>query len=289
MNFDINILKSLKIFTVQIRTSLRLCASAVKRNGGICLLMLLALSACNPEPKVQLPEQEQALYQIATIDALLQGVFDGHTTLSELAIKGDFGIGTFNTLDGEMVLEDGQFFQVKADGKVYRPSAETQTPFASVIRFVPEDSLEISNMDFPQLQQLIDSLMGSPNYFYAIRVEGEFESVHTRSVPAQQKPYPQLVEVTRNQPEFHLAASHGKLTGFYCPAFVKGINIPGYHLHFLDDAKTAGGHLLGFQLKSGMLKLDRIEKFEMQLPTSGDFQNSEFKTDRSDELKEVEG
>jgi acetolactate decarboxylase len=70
---------------------------------------------------------------------------------------------------------------------------------------------------------------------------------------------------------------------------VKGVNISGYHLHYLTDDKTAGGHLLGFQLKSGMLKLDRIEKFEMQLPTSGDFQKSEFKTDRSDELKEVEG
>jgi acetolactate decarboxylase len=288
MRFDRNILKYLKE-PAKINISLRLCASAVLKNSSICLITVLALSACNYQPQVQVAEQEQALYQIATIDALLQGFFDGHTTLSELATKGDFGIGTFNTLDGEMVLEDGLFFQVKADGKVYRPSAETQTPFASVVKFAPEDSLEIQNMDYPQLQQLIDSLMKSPNYFYAIRVEGEFESVHTRSVPAQQKPYPQLVVVTRNQPEFNIEKTSGKLTGFYCPEFVKGVNIPGYHLHYLTDDKTAGGHLLGFQLKSGMLKLDRIEKFEMQLPSSGDFQKSEFKTDRSSELKEVEG
>ena len=226
---------------------------------------------------------------MATIDALLQGVFDGQTSLGDLAAKGNFGIGTFNSLDGEMVLEDGLFFQVKADGKVYRPSTETCTPFASVVKFAPEDSLRINNLDFKELKQLIDSLMGSPNYFYAVRLEGEFESVHTRSVPAQQKPYPLLVEVTRQQPEFNIGQTKGKLTGFYCPEFVKGINIPGYHLHYLTDDKTAGGHLLDFHLKKGKLKLDRIEKFEMQLPGSGDFQNSEFKTDRSDEVKEVEG
>lgn len=114
-------------------------------------------------------------------------------------------------------------------------------------------------------------------------------SVHTRSVPAQQKPYPELVVVTRHQPEFNILKTHGKLTGFFCPEFVKGINIPGYHLHFLSDDKTSGGHLLDFRLKSGMLKLDRIRKFEMQLPESGAFQKSDFKTDRSDQVKEVEG
>lgn len=112
--------------------------------------------------------------------------------------------------------------------------------------------------------------------------------MHTRSVPAQKKPYPELLEVTCHQPEFHIPETHGKLTGFFCPEFVKGINISGYHLHFLSDDKKSGGHLLGFQLKSGILKLDRIRNLEMQLPESGAFQKSEFKTDRSEQVKEVE-
>ncbi len=241
---------------------------------------------CGPQPSNQV--HEQTLFQVSTIDALMQGVYDGNTTLSELSQKGDFGIGTFNALDGEMVLENGQFFQVKSDGKVYRPSIESLTPFASVVKFVPEDSMKVTDLDFPKFQHLVDSLMKSPNYFYAIRLEGEFESVHTRSVPSQQKPYPELIVVTRQQPEFNISETKGKLTGFFCPEFVKGINITGYHLHFLSDDKSSGGHLLGFQLKSGMLKLDRIHKFEMQLPESGDFQSSEFKTDRSEQVKEVE-
>lgn len=250
-------------------------------------LLLFSLAGCCPQSPNQV-QKEQALFQVSTIDALMQGVFDGNTSLSELAKKGDFGIGTLNALDGELVLENGQFFQVKADGKVYRPSGETLTPFASVIKFAPEDSMEVHDLDFPKLKSLVDSLMRSPNYFYAIRLEGEFDSIHTRSVPAQQKPYPDLVVVTRQQPEFNISATKGKLTGFFCPEFVKSINITGYHLHFLSDDKTSGGHLLGFQLKSGMLKLDRISKFEMVLPESGAYQQSEFKTDRSEQVKEAE-
>jgi acetolactate decarboxylase len=245
-----------------------------------------ALVGCNSKaPKMV---QEQTLFQVSTIDALMQGVFDGNTKLSELAKKGDFGIGTINGLDGELVLENGEFFQVKSDGKVVRPSGETLTPFASVVKFAPEDSMEVHDLDFPKLLHLVDSLMKSSSYFYAIRLEGEFETVHTRSVPAQKKPYPELVVVTRNQPEFDIPKTRGKLTGFFCPGFVKGINIAGYHLHFLSEDKTSGGHLLGFKLKSGMLKLDRIQKFEMQLPESDAFQKSEFKTDRSAQVKEAE-
>jgi len=249
-------------------------------------LLLLGFIGCCPQPLNTVPEQ--ALFQISTIDALMQGVYDGNITLSELSGKGNFGIGTINTLDGELVLENGKFFQVKADGKVYRPSGDKQTPFASVVKFAPEDSMKVHDLDYTKLKQLVDSLMKSPNYFYAIRLEGEFESLLTRSVPAQQKPYHPLVEITHHQPEFNIMKTKGKLTGFFCPEFVKGINVPGYHLHFLSDDKTSGGHLLDFQFKSGMLILDRIRKFEMQLPESVAFQKSEFKTDRSTQLNEAE-
>lgn len=259
----------------------------MKIRNQIIGLLLWSLTGCTPSAPIQV--QEQALFQVSTIDALMQGVYDGNTSLKELAANGDFGIGTLNALDGELILENGQFFQVKSDGKVYRPSSETLTPFASVVKFAPEDSILVHDLDFPKMQHLVDSLMKSSNYFYAVRLEGKFESVHTRSVPAQQKPYPELVAVTKNQPEFNIAETTGKLTGFFCPEFVKGINIAGYHLHFLSDDKTSGGHLLGFKLKSGILKLDRITNFKMRLPESGAFQKSEFRTDRSVQVKEVEG
>jgi acetolactate decarboxylase len=250
-------------------------------------LVVVLLVGCVPEPAKIV--QEQSLFQVSTIDALLQGDYDGYTSLNELSKKGNFGIGTVNALDGELVVENGQFYQVKADGKVYRPSGELKTPFASIVKFVPEDSIEVHNLDFNKLKQMVDSLMKSRNYFFAIRLEGEFDSVRTRSVPAQQKPYPKLVVVTQHQPEFSIQKTKGKLTGFFCPEFVKGINMPGYHLHYLSDDKISGGHLLDFRLKSGTLKLDKIRKFEMLLPESGSFQKTEYKTDRTGELKKVEG
>lgn len=251
---------------------------------GIVFAFLVSCAHPNA-PKVQ----EQSLHQVSTIDALLQGDYDGTVSLKELSAFGDFGIGTVNGLDGELVIENGRFYQVKSDGKVYQPSGEIKTPFASVVQFIPEDSVAVRDLSFVKLKQLIDSLMKSQNYFYAIWLDGKFDSVRTRSVPLQQKPYPPLVVVTQSQPEFSIPETEGKLTGFFCPEFVKGINVPGYHLHYLADDKISGGHLLDFHLKTGMLKLDRITNFEIQLPETKSFQKTEYNTDRSGELKKAEG
>lgn len=257
------------------------------KSSYIAFSAVILLVGCQVKqmPKVE----EQKLYQVSTIDALLQGDYDGYTSLKEISGKGNFGIGTVDGLDGELILESGIFYQVKADGKVYRPPVELKTPFASVVNFSPEDSVEIGDISFMQLKNLIDSLVSSKNYFYAIRLEGVFDSVRTRSVPVQRKPYPALSVVTQNQPEFSIRQTQGRLTGFFCPDFAKGINVPGYHLHYLSEDKQAGGHLLDFQLKHGKLKLDRITKFELLLPESESFRKTEYKTDRADELKKVEG
>jgi len=254
---------------------------------ALLAVAILFLSGCIP--KLPTKVKEQTLHQVSTIDALLQGDYDGTVNLNELSTFGNFGIGTVNGLDGELVVENGHFYQVKSDGKVYQPSGEIKTPFASIVQFAPEDSVKVQNLNFMQLKHLVDSLMYSQNYFYAIRLEGEFDSVRTRSVPVQQKPYPPLVVVTQRQPEFRIMETQGKLTGFFCPEFVKGINVPGYHLHYLSDDKISGGHLLDFHMKTGILKLDRITNFEMQLPETKSFQKTEYNTDRSGELKKAEG
>lgn len=116
-------------------------------------LFVWGLVACSPMAPTQVTEQ--ALFQVSTIDALMQGVYEGNTTLTGLSGKGDFGIGTINTLDGELVFENGKFFQVKADGKVYRPSGDIQTPFASVVKFAPEDSMKVHDLDYTKLKQFI--------------------------------------------------------------------------------------------------------------------------------------
>lgn len=246
---------------------------------GICFIV----SGC-------LTPQQDTVFQVSTIDALLAGVYDGDLSCHQLLKKGDFGIGTFDRLDGEMIVVDGNVFQVKADGKVYKPELSVNTPFATVCRFNPETSISlIAGLDFESVEELINKQFPNQNLFYAIKIKGHFKTMKTRSVPGQQKPYPPLGEVTKNQPEFEMEDISGTIIGFRCPAFVKGINVPGYHLHFLSDDCTKGGHIMSFQITEGSCDIDVLSTYSLQLPTSvTGFAETDLSKDRSKELKDVE-
>jgi len=254
------------------------------RNGFLVLLFLVGFSCTEQE------NESQEIVQISTIDALMQGVFDGSTLLSDLTGMGDFGIGTFNALDGEMTLLNGVFYQVKADGNVYEPDIHsTKTPFATITCFEPEWTRPVFSMDYNVLKDTIDRLKTSSNLFYAIQVKGTFSYIRTRSVPAQKKPYPTLAEVTADQPEFEARSVTGTLAGFYCPPYVTGINVTGYHLHFISDDKHFGGHVLELELQEGTLMLDQVATFRLLLPEEGDFLDTDLTEDLSEELEDVEG
>jgi len=71
--------------------------------------------------------QEEKVFQVSTIKALLAGVYDGEVTFGQLKQQGDLGLGTLNGLDGEMVAVDGRFYQIKTDGVAYPVSDQTKT------------------------------------------------------------------------------------------------------------------------------------------------------------------
>jgi acetolactate decarboxylase len=250
---------------------------------------LLLLGCCLLVAACAGPQRDTA-FQTSTIDALLAGVYDGELTGAELLKHGDFGIGTFDGLDGEMIVLDGTIFQVRADGKVYRPELSVKTPFATVCRFSPDRALSVpAGTDFKALEALLDRRAPNRNLFYAIRLTGRFRFVRTRSVPGQQKPYPPLVEVTRNQPEFEMHDVSGTVVGFRCPAYVKGINVPGYHLHFLDDARTKGGHILKIEIEEAFCEVDMLDRYALKLPVNTTaFADTDLSRDRSAELTDVE-
>lgn len=231
------------------------------------------------------------IVQVATIDSLLAGVYDGETSLEELGRYGDFGIGTFQSLDGEMVLLDGIFYQVKGDGRVYRPDPGTTVPFASVFPF-PETAIaeELDTpSDFESICRTIDQWAPNRNVPIAVRIHGRFTKVRTRSVPAQEKPYKPLVEVTKNQPEFEFGPVEGDVVGFRLPPYVRGINVPGYHLHFLSRDRKQGGHLLRLEMEKGTLRIAPSHRFQVILPRQvADFSKVDLSEDRSEELEKVE-
>lgn len=249
----------------------------------ILIILCLFFSGCTSSVN-------NRVYQTSTIDALLAGLYDGQVPCRNLLKKGDFGIGTFDSLDGEMILLDGKIFKVRADGKVYFPGENENTPFATVCKFSPDFGFDLNKKtDFPKFCEILDSAIENKNLFYAIKVKGEFDYITTRSVPSQSKPYPPLKEVTRNQPEFVAKNIKGTIVGFRCPAFVKGINVPGYHLHFLSEDKKFGGHILEFNLGSARVYLDLLNNYSLVLPVNNkDFKDLDLSIDRSRELKEVE-
>ena len=229
------------------------------------------------------------VYQVSTIDALLAGTYDGDLSLRDLRRQGDFGIGTYDNLDGEMVLLDGTFHQVKADGKVYAPDLDGETPFAAVCAFQPEKAFPVPpGADLAAVAALIDREAPNANQFCAIRIEGTFTAVRTRSVPPQKRPFPPLKEIAATQPMFDLSNVAGTIVGFRCPPFVAGVNVPGYHLHFLSRDRSRGGHVLAFELASGTAQVDVLDRFVMQLPGTEDFATVDLARDRQQDLQGVE-
>ncbi|MEA1923487.1 MAG: acetolactate decarboxylase [Pseudomonadota bacterium] len=230
------------------------------------------------------------LTQTSTIDALLAGVYDGEMSCAELLGHGDFGIGTFDHLDGEMVVLDGTVYQVKIDGRVYQPAKELKTPFASVCFFASDREVTFeSGLNYEGLKAMLDEILPNRNLFVAVKIKGLFKRMKVRSVPAQSKPYQPLAQVVKDQKIFELEEVVGTIVGFRSPPFVKGINVPGYHFHFLDQKRQTGGHILELETISGICQLDTLNTFTLVLPSaSGSLAGVDLGKDRSYALEKVE-
>ena len=230
------------------------------------------------------------LFQVSTIDALLDGVYDGAMPMAEVLAHGDTGIGTLDGLDGELIVIDGKAWVVRPDGRPAPVPGHVTTPFASVTPFEADQTLALGPaVSMAELAAALDAALPTPNLFYAIKAHGEFKAVRTRSVPRQAKPYPPLAEVTAHQTVFELGPVAGTLVGFYCPPYVKGVNVPGWHLHFLSDDRSSGGHVLDVAFDSLTVALDLTGEFFMALPPGdSDFYRSDLSLDRSKALHDVE-
>ena len=121
-----------------------------------------------------------------------------------------------------------------------------------------------------------------------VTITGKFSYVKTRSVPAQTKPYPRLVEVAKKQPTFEFRDVQGVLVGFRLPDYFEGINLTGYHLHFLTADRTGGGHLLGLTTKKIVVELDLTPEVRLSLPKTEAFAAASLGTDRTAEIHRVE-
>jgi acetolactate decarboxylase len=211
------------------------------------------------------------LFQTSTIDALLEGEYDGDVSFAELEGRGDFGLGTLEALDGEMIALDGGFYQVRSDGRAYAVERRAKTPFAVVTFFEPNLFRTLATpLDLGTFCAGLDRLVGGEASCYAVRVDGDFDYVRTRSVPRQKKPYPPLAEVVERQPTFEIHDVRGSLVGFRFPHYAQGLNVAGYHFHFITAERSAGGHVLEFRLARGELRIDSEADLRVELPPGVD-------------------
>lgn len=237
---------------------------------------------------LQRQDGHHTLFVSAPVNALLEGIYQEDTTIGDIREKGDFGLGTFNDLDGEMLVVDGVVYQLRSDGRAYAVDDGTRTPFACVTFFAPDSSEVIDRpLGHAELIELLDRMVPSRNMVYAIRIDGEFEYVRTRSVPRQES-YRPLVEVTREQPTFELRDQPGVMTGFWTPEFMSSLAVPGYHLHFLDGARSSGGHLLESRSRRITIGLQHIPRLEVGLPVTLDYLTADFTRKVDEDLEEAE-
>lgn len=207
------------------------------------------------------------LFQSSTIAALLDGAYDGDVTFAELAEHGDLGLGTLDALDGEMIALDGRFFRADVDGFVGEVAPEARTPFAVVIPFEEVAGFELrSPLSREELLAEVDRLLPDDAGACALRIDGSFDSVRARSVPRQSRPYGPLAEAIAGQRVFDLADVRGTIVGFRFPDHAGGIEVSGYHLHFIDAARRRGGHVLDFRAAAGRVALDPSNDLRVELP-----------------------
>ncbi len=234
-------------------------------------------------------DRNAGLFQYSTINALLQGFYEGDLSVGSLTEHGDFGLGTFNRLDGEMVVLDGVVYQVRSDGRARVAAPGTKTPFAEVIRFSADHGAALpASLDYAGLKRHLDTLTDIRDIFYAIRIDGTFDGLKVRSVPPQSRPYRPLARVIDDQVVFDLETADGTLVGLWMPAYMSGIGIPGYHFHFLTEDRERGGHLLGLTTGTGTIAIDRIDSFSVRLPGGDEFADLDLSGARTGELGKVE-
>lgn len=217
------------------------------------------------------------LFQASTIGALLDGAYEGDLSFAELAEQGDLGLGTLNGLDGEMIAVDGRFYRADVDGAVSEIDPGERTPFAVVARFEPAIERELDGpLDHRQLLARLDGLIPPGAASCAIRLDGRFDSVRARSVPRQSQPYRPLTEVVAEQHVFELADVEGTMLGFRFPDYAEGIEVSGYHLHFISADRTRGGHVLGSDSNGLHAHLDPSSELQVELPPGIDLADPEL-------------
>ena len=227
------------------------------------------------------------LFQVSTSNALVQGVFRGSLTVADLKRNGDFGLGTFEDLDGELVMIDGDCFRASGGGVVNAAPDEASVPFAVVTRFHRDTSTTTAAGSLADLTASLDRVRPSENLFVGIRVDGRFDRLSLRAACAA-APGEDLLEATAHQSEFNLTDEVGTLVGFWAPLYARAVNVPGYHFHFISEDRALGGHVLGMDAGPLQVGIHVESELHVAIPETEEFLAADLSGDHQEALHRAE-
>ena len=232
--------------------------------------------------------EHHSIFQVSTSGAIVQGLFQGCFTVADLRRHGDLGLGTFEDLDGEMILIDGHCFQARSDGSIVEASDDELTPFATVVSFIADSTESLGPV--PSLHDLISQLDGlrpSNNVISAFKIIGTFDSLNLRAA-CKHESGTDLVAATADQGLFDVVDIPGTILGFWTPTYAQSIGIAGYHLHFISDDRLHGGHLLGMSAARVTAQIHQVNDVHLAIPETEAFLEADFSGDTSAALDAAE-
>ncbi len=237
--------------------------------------------------------EKRIIYQVSTLQALALGYSRAVISAAELLEQGDTGLGTFENVDGEMIVLDGHCYRAADDGSVIEIPLETGVPFASVTRLNGDRRFAFGEVtDIDRLKSLLDIKIEEVfglNSMHIARIDGRFRTVRARSEAPYRSHHIALKEIlAKTQKDFTFTDVSGTMVCVYYPDYMDGINAPGWHLHFVSDDRRQGGHVFELDMERGEVQIDRISSIEIRLPSEPAFDTYELKNASQDEIREVE-
>lgn len=229
-------------------------------------------------PQIAQNAQSDVFYHYSIWWAFVNKVFEGDITAEELKTKGDMALGSYNHLDGELIMLDGILYQARENGEVLVPNDSIKVAYANATFFNKDGGFTLDNIkNYDSLRAKINSKLPSKNFFYAFKIKGDFKKITCGGLHKQEPPFEKGLDILiPRRPIFERENFSGTMVGFYCPEFIGNINVAGYHFHFVSDDKTFAGHVMEFEAENLTLEFDKMKEYQFVLPDTEAYENVGF-------------
>lgn len=213
------------------------------------------------------------IFQVSTFGALKNGVLNGDYTLKQLKMKGDFGIGVCNHLDGQWVAFKGKFYKTNKDMAVEEVKASEKIPFGVVTFFKAPVRFTLNNVHSSNdLEQKLPQLIKNKNLPHAILIEGNFQILELQNFRMQSPPYTSLSAAKKDQ--YNLQNQRGMLIGYWFPSYMNEFNLAGAHFHWLSRDRGQCGQVVEVKFKTAKVAVQEASNLDIYFPKLQTFSNA---------------